>query len=183
MKSARHGIGCALSWGKPNPAAPNAGPPSFKEAPNMGLFRTNGGVPSLILRLVLGAIMFLHGSQKVLGWFGGMTLTQSFHMFTQQMHIPAPLAGCVFAAEFLGGIGLIVGFLTRIAALGIAADMIGAIYLVHWKFGLFMNWSGNKRGEGFEYHLLVIATCLALIIQGAGVWSLDRAIANLGRKS
>jgi putative oxidoreductase len=149
----------------------------------MGLFKTDGGVSSLVLRLVLGVIMFLHGSQKVLGWFGGMTLPQSFQMFTHQMHIPAPLAGCVFAAEFLGGIGLVVGFLTRIAALGIAADMIGAIYLVHWKFGLFMNWSGNKKGEGIEYHLLVIAMCIALIIQGAGVLSLDRAIASLGRKS
>jgi putative oxidoreductase len=149
----------------------------------MGLFRTNGGVSSLVLRLVLGVIMFLHGSQKVLGWFGGMTLPQSFHMFTHQMHIPAPLAGCVFAAEFLGGIGLVVGFLTRIAALGIAADMIGAVYLVHWKFGLFMNWFGNKKGEGFEYHLLVIAMCIALIINGAGVLSIDRAIASIGSKT
>jgi putative oxidoreductase len=148
----------------------------------MGLFETNGGVSSLVLRLVLGVIMFLHGAQKVLGWFGGTTLPQSFHMFTQQMHIPAPLAGAVLAAEFLGGIGLIVGLLTRIAALGIAADMIGAIYLVHWKFGLFLNWFGNKKGEGIEYHLLVIAMCIALIVSGAGALSLDRAIATSLRK-
>ena len=144
----------------------------------MGLFATNGGVSSLVLRLVLGFVMFAHGSQKVLGWFGGTTLFVTLNMFTQKMHMPLPLAAFVMAAEFLGGLGLIVGFLTRIAALGVACDMIGAIALVHWKNGLFMNWFGNQKGEGFEYHLLVIAICIALIIRGAGALSLDRAIAG-----
>ncbi|HEV3111229.1 MAG TPA: DoxX family protein [Candidatus Binataceae bacterium] len=144
----------------------------------MGLFATNGGVSSLVLRLVLGLVMFAHGSQKVLGWFGGTTLYVTLNMFTQKMHMPLPLAILVIAAEFLGGLGLIVGFLTRIAAFGIACDMIGAIALVHWKNGLFMNWFGNQKGEGFEYHLLVIAICIALIIRGAGALSLDHAIAG-----
>jgi putative oxidoreductase len=134
----------------------------------MGLFATNGGVSSLVLRLVLGLVMFAHGSQKVLGWFGGTTLYVTLNMFTQKMHMPLPLAI----------LGLIVGFLTRIAAFGIACDMIGAIALVHWKNGLFMNWFGNQKGEGFEYHLLVIAICIALIIRGAGALSLDHAIAG-----
>jgi putative oxidoreductase len=144
----------------------------------MGLFATNGGVSSLVLRLVLGLVMFAHGSQKVLGWFGGTTLYVTLNMFTQKMHMPLPLAILVIAAEFLGGLGLIVGFLTRIAAFGIACDMIGAIALVHWKNGLFMNWFGNQKGEGFEYHLLVIAICIALIIRGAGALSLDHVIAG-----
>ena len=144
----------------------------------MGLFSTNGGVSSLILRLVLGFVMFAHGSQKVLGWFGGTTLSVTINLFTQKMHMPLPLALFVIAAECLGGLGLIVGFLTRIAALGVACDMIGAIALVHWKNGLFMNWFGNQKGEGFEYHLLVIAICIALIIRGAGALSLDHAIAG-----
>jgi putative oxidoreductase len=144
----------------------------------MGLFATNGGVSSLVLRLVLGCVMFAHGSQKVLGWFGGNTLFVTINMFTQKMHMPLPLAILVIAAEFLGGLGLIVGFLTRIAAFGIACDMIGAIALVHWKNGLFMNWFGNQKGEGFEYHLLVIAICIVLIIRGAGALSLDGAIAG-----
>jgi putative oxidoreductase len=144
----------------------------------MGLFSTNGGVSSLVLRLVLGFVMFAHGSQKVLGWFGGHTFFQTLNMFTQQMHMPAPLAILIMAAEFLGGLGLIVGLLTRIAAFGVACDMIGAIALVHWKFGLFMNWFGNQKGEGFEYHLLVIAICIVLIIRGGGALSLDRALAG-----
>jgi putative oxidoreductase len=143
----------------------------------MGLFATNGGVTSLILRVTLGFVMFAHGSQKVLGWFGGHTLFQTLNMFTQQMHMPLPLALLVIAAEFLGGLGLIVGLLTRIAAFGVACDMIGAIALVHWKFGLFMNWFGNQKGEGFEYHLLVIAICIVLILRGGGALSIDGAIA------
>ena len=142
----------------------------------MGLFATNGGVSSLVLRLVLGFVMFAHGSQKVLGWFGGTTLFVTLNMFTQKMHMPLPLAAFVIAAEFLGGLGLIVGLLTRIAAFGVACDMIGAIALVHWKNGLFMNWFGNQKGEGFEYHLLVIAICIALILRGAGALSFDAAI-------
>jgi len=144
----------------------------------MGLFATKGGVASLILRLTVGFIMFAHGSQKVLGWFGGHTLFQTLNMFTQKMHMPLPLALLVIAAEFLGGLGLIVGLLTRIAAFGIACDMIGAIALVHRHFGLFMNWSGNQKGEGFEYHLLVIAICIALIIRGGGAFSIDSALAG-----
>ncbi len=144
----------------------------------MGLFATNGGVASLILRLTLGVIMLAHGSQKVLGLFGGQTLFKTLDMFTHQMGLPLWLASLVVAAEFLGGLGLIVGLLTRIAAFGILCDMIGAIYMVHSKFGFFMNWTGNQKGEGIEYHLLVIAICIALIIRGAGVVSLDAAIAG-----
>jgi putative oxidoreductase len=144
----------------------------------MGLFSTNGGVSSLILRLTLGVVMFAHGSQKVLGWFGGHTFFETLNMFTQKMHMPAPLAVLVMAAEFLGGLGLIVGLLTRIAAFGIACDMIGAIALVHWRFGLFMIWFGNQKGEGFEYHLLVIAICIALMIRGGGSLSLDSALSG-----
>jgi len=146
----------------------------------MSLFATKGGVPALILRLVLGFVMFAHGSQKVLGWFGGTTLPVTLNMFTEKMHMPLPLAIAVIAAEFLGGLGLIVGLLTRIAAFGILCDMVGAIALVHWKFGLFMNWFGKQAGEGFEYHLLVIAMCIALVILGAGAVSLDGAIAGGG---
>jgi putative oxidoreductase len=144
----------------------------------MGLFATKGGVSAFVLRIVLGFIMFAHGSQKVLGWFGGMTFFVTINMFTEKMHMPLPLTLLVMAAEFLGGLGLIVGLLTRIAAFGVACDMIGAIALVHWRFGLFMNWFGNQKGEGFEYHLLVIAICIALMIMGGGAASLDGAIAG-----
>jgi putative oxidoreductase len=144
----------------------------------MGLFATRGGVSAFVLRVVLGFVMFAHGSQKVLGWFGGTTFFVTINMFAEKMHMPMPLTLLVMAAEFLGGLGLIVGLLTRIAAFGIACDMIGAVALAHWRFGLFMNWYGNQKGEGFEYHLLVIAMCIALIIMGGGAASLDGAIAG-----
>jgi putative oxidoreductase len=96
--------------------------------------------------------------------------------FTGTMHIPAPLAFLAISAEFFGGLGLILGFLTRIAAFGIAVNMVVAIALVHSSFGFFMNWTGAQKGEGFEYHLLVLAIAAFLMIRGAGAFSADRAI-------
>ena len=77
----------------------------------------------------------------------------------------------------MGGLALIFGFMTRIAALGIAVDMIVAIFLVHLPNGLFMNWYGNQKGEGFEYHLLAVAIALTLVIAGGGILSIDRSMA------
>lgn len=147
----------------------------------MGLFRTEDRWWGLIIRLTLGIVFFIHGSQKVLGWFGGHGFSATMGFFTQQMHIPVPLAFLAIAAEFLGGLGLIVGLLTRVAAFGILCNMIVAILAVHWRYGFFMNWSGKQAGEGIEYHLLVLGMCLALIISGAGKWSLDGAIAPAAR--
>jgi putative oxidoreductase len=98
-------------------------------------------------------------------------------MFTS-MGMPAPVALLVISAEFFGGLGLIFGLLTRIAAFGIGADMIGAIFLVHLPNGFFMNWMGAQKGEGFEFHLLAIAMAAALLLRGAGAFSLDRALSK-----
>jgi putative oxidoreductase len=81
-------------------------------------------------------------------------------------------------AEFFGGLGLIFGLLTRIAAFGIIVNMLVAIITVHHVNGLFMNWFGNQKGEGYEYHLLAIALGLVLLIKGAGALSLDRLLAG-----
>ena len=129
-----------------------------------------------ILRLVLGVVFFAHGAQKLLGWFGGPGFSGSMGMFTGYLHIPVPLAFLAIAAEFFGGLGLILGFLTRIAAFGIAMNMVVAIALVHSSFGFFMNWTGTQKGEGFEYHLLVLAITAFLMIRCAGALSADRAI-------
>jgi putative oxidoreductase len=112
----------------------------------------------------------------MLGWFGGFGFSGTMGFFTGAMHIPAPLAFLAIVAEFFGGIGLILGFLTRIAAFGIAVNMLVAIATVHGAFGLFMNWSGKQGGEGFEYHLLVLATTAFLMIRGAGAFSVDRVL-------
>jgi putative oxidoreductase len=128
------------------------------------------------IRLVFGAVFFAHGAQKALGWFGGDGFNKTMGSF-QQMDIPASLAALAIAAEFLGGLGLLTGFLTRLAALGIITNMIVAILMVHSKVGFFMNWSGSQKGEGFEYHLLAIALGLTLLVKGAGAFSVDRLLA------
>jgi len=138
---------------------------------------TNDGALT-ILRLMLGVVFFAHGAQKMLGWFGGYGLSGTMHFFTDVMHIPAPFAFLAIAAEFFGGIGLILGLLTRVAAFGIACNMVAAIVMVHRHFGLFANWSGTQKGEGIEYHLLAIAIAVALMIRGAGALSADAAIAG-----
>src|SRR5882757_6284938 len=140
------------------------------------LFSTDDSTATTILRLMLGLVFFAHGAQKMLGWFGGYGFSGTMGFFTGALHIPAPLAFLAIAAEFFGGLGLIFGFLTRIAAFGIAVNMLVAIAIVHGSFGFFMNWSGTQKGEGFEYHLLVLAITAFLMIRCAGASSADRAI-------
>src|SRR5580693_3058664 len=137
------------------------------------LIATDNDSATAIVRLALGVIFFAHGAQKMLGWFGGYGFTGTMGFFTGVMHIPAPFAFLAIAAEFFGGLGLILGFLTRIAALGIFSNMIVAVAIVHHQFGLFMNWTGAQKGEGYEYHLLVLAITTFLMIRGAGAASID----------
>jgi putative oxidoreductase len=140
------------------------------------LYATDESTATAILRLVLGAVFFAHGAQKMLGWFGGFGFAGTMDFFTGMAHIPAPLAFLAIAAEFFGGIGLILGFLTRIAAFGIGVNMLVAILMVHLPFGFFMNWTGTQKGEGFEFHLLVLAIVAYLMIRGAGAFSVDRVL-------
>ncbi len=139
-------------------------------------FRTDDAWQNLIVRVSLGAVMFPHGAMKLLGWFGGSGVSGTVAAFSQNFHIPPFLTLLVIAAESLGALGLIAGFATRLCAFGIFCDMLGAIYLVHWPNGFFMNWFGKQHGEGFEYHLLVIGMSLALMVAGGGRFSVDRAL-------
>ncbi|HUZ04136.1 MAG TPA: DoxX family protein [Acidobacteriaceae bacterium] len=129
-----------------------------------------------IVRLILGIVFFMHGAQLVLGWFGGYGFAGSMHMFEHGMGIPAPLAALAILAQFLGGIGLILGLFSRIAAIGIGIDMLVAIFMFHIHVGFFMNWFGMQKGEGFEYHLLALACCLVILVKGSGAASIDRAL-------
>ncbi len=140
----------------------------------------NTGWTSLLLRLALGGVMLPHGAQKVLGWYGGYGFTATMNAFTTGMHIPAPLAFLAIAAESLGALALILGFLTRFAALGLLANMAVAIATVHFKYGLFMNWTGQQKGEGFEYHILAGGIALVLVITGGGKLSIDSSLAGGG---
>jgi putative oxidoreductase len=141
------------------------------------LLQTDSGVVGLILRITLTVVMFPHGAQKVLGWFGGHGFRGTMKFLTSS-GIPAIFALLAIAAEFLGPLGLAVGLLTRVAAFGIACVMLVAIVTVHRPYGFFMNWYGNQKGEGFEYHLLVLGVAITLIIVGAGAWSVDGALAG-----
>jgi putative oxidoreductase len=145
------------------------------------LTATDNDVATTILRLVLGVIFFAHGAQKLLGWFGGYGFTGTMGFFTGVMHIPAVFAFLAIAAEFLGGLGLIFGLFTRVAAFGVLCNMIVAIAMVHIRFGFWMNWTGTQKGEGFEYHLLLIAASVFLIIHGAGATSVDRLFSSRGK--
>jgi len=140
------------------------------------LYATDDSTATAVLRLVLGVVFFAHGAQKMLGWFGGFGFTGTMGFFTGMAHIPAPLAFLAIAAEFFGGIGLILGFFTRVAAFGIGVNMLVAILTVHLPFGFFMNWTGSQKGEGFEFHLLVLAIVAFLMIRGAGAFSVDRIL-------
>jgi putative oxidoreductase len=141
------------------------------------LMSTGNDVALTILRAVLGVVFLAHGSQKMLGLFGGFGFHATMGFFTH-MGMPAPLAFLIICTEFFGGLGLIVGLLTRIASLAVAGLMIGAIFMVHLPNGFFMNWMGNQKGEGFEFHLLALAMAAALLLRGAGAFSLDRTLSK-----
>jgi putative oxidoreductase len=140
------------------------------------LFKTNSSTAPLIARVMLGIVMFPHGAQKMLGWFGGHGFTGTMNFFTGTMHIPAVFAFAAILAEFAGALGLIAGLFSRVAAFGIASVMTVAILTSHAANGFFMNWSGNQKGEGFEYHLLALGLALIVLIQGGGKASLDSVI-------
>ncbi len=130
-----------------------------------------------ITRLMLGAVFFPHGAQKMLGWFGGYGFDGTMGFFTHQ-GIPALFAFLAICAEFLGSLGLISGFFTRIAAFGITCNMLVAILTVHVRNGFFMNWTGTQGGEGIEYHLLALALTILLMAKGAGALSIDRLLSR-----
>jgi len=139
------------------------------------LATTDSAMP-LILRLTLGIVMLPHGLQKVFGMYGGQGFSATMAGMSHQF--PAFLVFLAIMAEFLGSLGVLSGFLTRIAAFGILCNMLVAVFKVHINNGFFMNWMGNQAGEGFEYHLLVIGICLALMVYGGGKFSVDQAIAG-----
>ena len=139
---------------------------------------TTGNVWTLtLLRVALGVVIFPHGAQKALGWFGGYGIKPTMGFLTQNVGLPSPIAGLVIAAEFLGSLGLIFGAFGRVAAFGVLAVMIGAVVTSHLKVGFFMNWGNTPdRGEGYEYHILAIAMAVTVIVSGSGALSLDRLL-------
>ena len=142
------------------------------------LLKTDDSISTLLLRVTLALIMFPHGAQKLLGWFGGFGFDGTMGVFTGQMGLPWVIAFLVIIGESFGSLALLAGLLTRFTAASLAAIMTGAIVLVHWPHGFFMNWFGKQAGEGFEYHLLILGISAALVTSGGGRWAMDTVLAR-----
>ncbi len=144
------------------------------------LVATGDSFAPLCLRLALGVMMFPHGAQKLLGWFGGFGFTGAMGYFTGSVGLPWIVGALVILGEFFGSVMLIVGLGTRFAAGSLAVIMAGAAWQCRAN-GFFMNWFGNQKGEGLEFFLLAIGIASALVITGGGRWSADARIAAAGK--
>ena len=140
------------------------------------IFNTNNNWSGFMTRLTAGLILFPHGAQKMLGIFGGYGFSGTMGYFTDVLHLPWIIGFLVIFIEFAGAIALILGFASRIWAASTIVLMIGIILSSHLDNGFFMNWFGNQKGEGFEYHLLMIGLCTAILVSGSGKFSLDRKL-------
>jgi len=140
------------------------------------LFSTPKECSLTVIRIAAGSVMLPHGLQKLLGWNGGPGFSRTMQTFTHNLGLPAWLVFLVIMAESFGALGMILGFFSRIAAFSIFADMIGAALLVNIHSGFFMNWSGTRKGEGIEYHILMAAMSFVVMIWGGGSLSVDRSI-------
>lgn len=142
------------------------------------LARTDGSIGSIVLRLALAVVIFPHGAQKLLGWWGGYGFSGSMGFFTEKMGIPWILAFGAIVIEFFAPFFLLAGFGTRLAALALGTVLATAMFQVQLPHGFFMNWFGNQKGEGIEFTLLFLGISLALVLTGAGRWSVDRALSQ-----
>ena len=140
------------------------------------ILQTGPDLTALIARIVLGAIILPHGAQKLLGWFGGFGYRGTMNFFTQNMHIPYVFGLLAILAEFVGGLGLVLGLFGRASALAVGAVMVVAVLTSHVQHGFFMNWLGSKKGEGYEFHLLALGLALIVLIAGSGAWSFDQIL-------
>ncbi len=140
------------------------------------MLNTESNWAGSIARLTLGIVLFPHGAQKMLGWFGGYGFTGTMDTFTSQMGLPWIVAFAVILIEFFGSISLILGFASRLWSLAIAGLFAGIIYTTHLEHGFFMNWFGNQAGEGYEYALLIIGIAVAVLVNGSGKYAVDSQI-------
>ena len=142
------------------------------------VFKTDERWSGLFLRVTLSLVIFPHGAQKLMGWFGGNGFVATMGFFTEKMNFPWVVAFMVVLIESLGAFALLFGLLTRCVASGLAAIMVGAVAVVHWQHGFFMNWFGQQTGEGFEYHVLAFGISIALVAVGGGRYAADHLIAR-----
>jgi putative oxidoreductase len=140
------------------------------------IFSTNNAWHPTILRVLLGLVLLGHGTQKLLGWFGGYGFNGTMGFFTGTVGLPWVIGFLVIIIEFFGSISVILGLATRFWSFLMVILFLGIIFTSHIKYGFFMNWLGNQKGEGYEFFLLAIAISLSLIFTGGGRYSMDRLI-------
>lgn len=140
------------------------------------LFTTKNEWVGFITRVTVGLIILPHGLQKLFGMFGGYGFDGTMGFFTNTMHLPWIIGFTVIMIESFGALSLILGFASRLWSSLMIALMVGAITTSHLQNGFFMNWFGSQKGEGYEYHLLVIGLALATLVVGSGKYSIDRLI-------
>jgi putative oxidoreductase len=129
----------------------------------------------LVLRVALAVVIFPHGVQKLLGWFGGPGVDGTMQLFAA-LGVPAAIAVLVIVSDFFGSLALAIGVFGRFASFGTTMVMLGAMVLVHSPNGFFLNWNGDQAGEGIQFHLLVLAVAVVLMVKGSGAWSIDRLL-------
>ncbi|RYD58436.1 MAG: DoxX family protein [Sphingobacteriales bacterium] len=140
------------------------------------IFKTQENWGSTILRVMLGIVLFPHGAQKLLGWFGGFGFTVTMSYFTGTVGLPWIIAFLVIIIEFFGALMLIAGLATRLVSAAVLLLWLGILFTAHLDNGFFMNWFGNQKGEGMEYFLLAIGMSAALIVTGGGSYAADRKL-------
>ena len=152
---------------------PALAPSSSARGKLRALVQTRADWSLTVQRFALGGVILAHGLQKAFGWFGGGGISGTVDFFQSYLHLPAPVALLVTFSDLVGSLALMVGFMTRIAAIGSGLVMLGAIATLHVQNGFFMNWAGNQAGEGFEFHILALGLVFALVRAGGGRMSVD----------
>lgn len=137
------------------------------------LVATKDDNTSLLLRAVFAAVMFPHGAQHAVGWFGGYGFGGTYGWMTGTLGVPGPFAALAILTEFIAPLFLVIGLGGRAAAAGLGA-VLAVAATTHAANGFFMNWTNQAAGEGFEYHLLGVALAIAIVVKGSGAFSVDR---------
>jgi putative oxidoreductase len=137
------------------------------------IFRTSEDIGAFIIRITLGVVIFPHGAQKLLGWFDGGGFMGTIESFKNNFDVHPVLTVLVILAESVGSLLLILGIGGRFMAFSIGAVMAGAIALVHWQHGFFIDWRLTGQGHGIEFHVLALGMAAMILIKGSGLWSVD----------
>lgn len=140
------------------------------------LFQSQSGWAGLALRITAALVMFPHGAQKLMGWFGGYGFKGTMGYFTQTVGLPWVIGFLVIVLEVFGSLAILAGIGTRLWAIALGIVVIGIMFTAHIQNGFFMNWFGNQAGEGVEYFLLLLGIYISLAIGGSGKLSVDELL-------